>query len=215
MKNNPFIWDKYSDQPYPIKDKVYKKTMRKKNMYDFVSLIVTNIIFFPLSIILMPFFKSKQKINNNTFYSMGIDLHKGEIQKELIDELGVKSVLIRFPLWEIDKIDEYLEFVKTYTNDGIEVIINIMQNRDNIDNTTLLNININMVFKTFSPYVKEYQIGTTINRTKWGFFSMAEYMLWYKKVQNIRDEKYKDLILIGSSVIDFEFHYTIRTLFNL
>ena len=214
MKNNPFVWDKYSDQPYPIKDKVYKKSMRKKNIFDYVSLILINIIFFPLSIMLMPFFKSKDKINNDKFYALGLDLHKGIIQKELIDELAVKCVLIRFPLWEINKIDEYLKFVKLFTSDNIEVILNIMQDREHIDNKTLLNININKVFQTFSPYIEEYQIGTTINRTKWGFFSMKEYMIWYKSIQEIRDSSYKDLKLIGSSVIDFEFHYTIRTLFN-
>ena len=214
MKNKKFIWDKYSDQPYPIKDKKYKKNMRKKHIFDYISLLLTNIIFFPLSIILMPFFKSKKIIHNDKFYSMGLDFNKGYIQKDLIDELGVKSVLIRMPLWEINKIEQYLKFVKTFTNDGIEVILNIMQDRENIDNNTLLKININMIFKKFSPYVKEYQIGTTVNRTKWGFFSMAEYMIWYKQIQKIRDENYKDLNLVGSSVIDFEYHYTIRTLFN-
>jgi len=52
------------------------------------------------------------------------------------------------------------------------------------------------------------------NRTKWGFFSMSEYLRWYEIIQQIRDERYPELKLIGSSVIDFEFHYTIRTLFN-
>jgi len=213
MKNNPFIWDEYSDQPFPIKDKIYKKKMRKKNMYDFVSVILTNIIIFPLSIILMPFFNSKQRLNSK-FYSMGIDLHKGDVQKELINELGVKSVLIRFPLWEMDKLEEYEKFIKSYSDDGIEVLVNILQDRQNIEDKKLLKSNINIIFRTFSPYVKEYQIGNAINRTKWGFFSMAEYMIWYKIIQEIRDKYYKDLKLIGSSVIDFEYHYTIRTLFN-
>ena len=71
-----------------------------------------------------------------------------------------------------------------------------------------------IIFKKFSPFVTEYQIGNAINRTKWGFFSMGEYLKWYKSIQLIRDKEYPHLKLIGSSVIDFEFHYTIRTLFN-
>jgi hypothetical protein len=43
---------------------------------------------------------------------------------------------------------------------------------------------------------------------------MGEYLKWYKTIQNIRDNNHPTLKLIGSSVIDFEFHYTIRTLFN-
>ena len=43
---------------------------------------------------------------------------------------------------------------------------------------------------------------------------MGEYLKWYKNIQDIRDKDYPNIKLIGSSVIDFEFHYTIRTLFN-
>jgi hypothetical protein len=212
-ENLIFKWDNNSDQPFPIKDKKYKRDIRKKNILEYISLLITNIIVFPIGMLLMHFFRSYQRIDNK-FYSMGIDLNKGEIQKELIHELGVKSVLVRFPLWEMDRIDEYERFIKSYRDDEIEVIINILQDREHIENERLLKTSINIIFKTFSPYVNEYQIGNAINRTKWGFFSMAEYMIWYKIIQNIRDERYSSLNLIGSSVIDFEFHYTIRTLFN-
>jgi len=43
---------------------------------------------------------------------------------------------------------------------------------------------------------------------------MGEYLNWYATVQEIRDRDYPELKLIGSSVIDFEYHYTIRTLFH-
>jgi hypothetical protein len=209
-----FKWDHYSDQPYPIKDKEFKKNIRKKNIFEYISTLLTNMVFFPLAILAMPFFKSKKNIENKKFYSMGVDFKHGNIQKQLIDELGVKSVLIRFPLAHIDKIKEYLDFVKTYTNDDIEVVLNILQNRDHIENDTVLKINMNLVFKTFAPYVQKYQIGNAINRSKWGFFSIAEYMLWYQKIQELKNTKYPELLLMGSSVIDFEYHYTIRTLFN-
>ena len=87
----PFIWDKYSDQPYPLKDKAYKKMMRKKHIWDYVPLLLTNMILFPLSVILMPLFKGKG-IAKKSFYGMGVNLDKGEVQKELIEELGVKHL---------------------------------------------------------------------------------------------------------------------------
>jgi len=105
----PFIWDRYSDQPYPIKDKVYKKQMRKKHLWDYLPLLFTNLIFFPLSILLMPFYKSKE-VDKANFYGMGVDLDKGEAQIELIEELGVKHLLIRMPLWEMDRVEEYVNF---------------------------------------------------------------------------------------------------------
>ena len=208
----PFIWDKYSDQPYPIKDKVYKKEMRKKHMWDYIPLFLTNLLFFPLSILLMSLFKGK-KVAKKSFYGIGVDLNKGEVQKELIEELGVKHLLVRMPLWEIHRVDEYVKFARSFGEDK-KILLNILQDREHIEDEVLLQKDMEIIFKQFSPFVEEYQIGNAINRTKWGFFSMKEYLKWYEVIQKIRDEKYPDLKLIGSSVIDFEYHYTIRTLFN-
>ncbi|NOR56200.1 MAG: hypothetical protein GQ531_08320 [Sulfurovum sp.] len=208
----PFIWDQYSDQPYPIKDKIYKKNMRIKHFWDYFPLLLSNIIFFPLSILLMPWYRG-QKVSENNFYGMGVDLDKGEAQKGLIEELGVKHLLVRFPLWEIDRIEEYVAFAKSFGKDKI-ILLNILQDREHIENSMLLKKDIETVFEKFSPFVSEYQIGNAINRTKWGFFSMKEYLYWYQIIQKIRDDNYPKLKLIGSSVIDFEYHYTIRTLFN-
>lgn len=208
----PFIWDKYSDQPYPIKDKVYKKEMRKKHMWDYIPLLFTNILFFPLSILLMSLFKGKKTAKEN-FYGMGVDLDKGEVQKELIEELGVKHLLVRMPLWEMHRVEEYVEFARSFGEDK-KILLNVLQDREHIEDEVLLQNDMEIIFKQFSPFVEEYQIGNAINRTKWGFFSMKEYLKWYEVIQKIRDEKYPELKLIGSSVIDFEYHYTIRTLFN-
>lgn len=208
----PFIWDEYSDQPYPIKDKVYKKEMRKKHMWDYIPLFFTNILFFPLSILLMSLFKGK-KVAKESFYGMGVDLDKGTVQKELIEELGVKHILVRMPLWEMHRVEEYVAFARSFGEDK-KILLNILQDREHIEDEALLQKDIEIIFEHFSSFVNEYQIGNAINRTKWGFFSMKEYLKWYESIQKIRDEKYPDLKLIGSSVIDFEYHYTIRTLFN-
>ena len=208
----PFIWDKYSDQPYPIKDKIYKKKMRKKHMWDYIPLFFTNILFFPLSILFMSLFKG-EKVAKESFYGIGVDLDKGEGQKELIEELGVKHLLVRMPLWEIHRVEEYIKFARSFGEDK-KILLNILQDREHIEDKVLLQKDMEIIFKQFSPFVEEYQIGNAINRTKWGFFSMKEYLKWYEVIQKIRDEKYPELKLVGSSVIDFEYHYTIRTLFN-
>jgi len=89
-----------------------------------------------------------------------------------------------------------------------------LQDREHIEDRELLKKDIETIFEKFGSFVIEYQVGNAINRTKWGFFSMSEYLSWYETIQQIRNTKYPHLKLIGSSVIDFEFHYTIRTLFN-
>ncbi|MEA3383121.1 MAG: hypothetical protein U9Q20_00405, partial [Campylobacterota bacterium] len=210
-----FIWDKYSDQPYPIKDKSYKKAMRKKHIKDYIPLTITNLFMFPFSVLTMKFFPAKKEYLENKvdFYGLGVNLDKGELQKELVEELRVKSLIIRIPLSDIQNIEKYYEFVKGFGDDK-KILLNLMQDRENIDNIELLKSNIDIVFNTFKDITDEYQIGTTINRTKWGFFSIKEYLKFYRIVQDIRDDKYHTIKLIGPSVIDFEYHYTIRALFN-
>ncbi|PTB88045.1 hypothetical protein C9925_00610 [cyanobacterium G8-9] len=208
----PFIWDKYSDQPYPLKDKNYKKKMRRKHLLSYIPLLLINMIIFPLAVVLMYFFKG-QNDSKHSFYGLGVDLDKGEAQKELVKELGVKYLLVRIPLWQMDRIEEYVKFAQSFGQDK-HILLNILQDREHIDDESLLQKDIETIFKHFSPFVDEFQIGNAINRTKWGFFSMDEYLKWYEVIQKVRDEKYPHSKLIGSSVIDFEFHYTIRTLFN-
>ena len=59
--NEKFPWDKHSDQPYPLRDKKYKTSMRKKNVKDYIPLIFYNLIIFPLALFFSFVFKSKQK----------------------------------------------------------------------------------------------------------------------------------------------------------
>ncbi len=209
----PFIWDKYSSQPYPLKDKKYKKRMKLKNAFDYVPLVLSNALFFPLSILIMKLFKAKKVENSLDFYGIGVCLDDGAEQAELSEELGVKHLLIRLPLWDIDRLQEYIKFAKSFGEDK-KILLNIMQDREHIENIDLTIKHLREIFIAFSSFVDEYQIGNAINRTKWGFFSMGEYLKWYRAIAKLRDTEFKNIKLIGSSVIDFEYHYTIRTLFN-
>jgi len=186
--------------------------MRKKNLFDYLLTFFTSISILPISLIFMNFFKGKKYPNNKKIFGMGISLEKGDIQIQLIDELNVENILIRFPLKDIDKIEEYEKFIKKFSNKNI--LLNILQNRENIEDLKLFKKNITKIFTTFSPYINEFQIGNAINRTKWGFFGMGEYLNFFEVALSVRDKKFKNLTLIGSSIIDFEYHYTIRTLFN-
>lgn len=212
LNKEPFVWDQYSDQPQVIRDKAYKKSMRKKHLFDYVKLFFTSIVILPISIVLMKIFKGNEKLE----YGIGVNLDKGEDQYALVKELGVNHLIIRLPLWEMNRIDEYVYFAKKFVeqNNEIKILLNIMQDREHIENEELLNKDIKTIFEKFSPFVKEYQVGSTINRAKWGFFSVSEYLKFYKIVQDGRDVFFKDLKLIGPSVIDFEYYYTSRALFN-
>jgi len=213
MSNN-FPWDAYSDQPHVLK-RTLKKELRKSHGLDYAKLIATNLIFFPY-LFLKFYFKSKihkRLIKTPEFYGLCVNLDKGKEQFKLVEELGVKSLQIRVFLNDIENIDNYVNFTKGFGEEK-ELLITIIQDREHIENHELLAKDITTIFQKFEGIASEFMIGNAINRIKWSFVSMEEYLAFYEVVQEVRDEQFPNLKLIGSSVIDFEYHFTIRTLFN-
>jgi len=229
MINNNFPWDKYSDQPHILKRSL-KKELRKGHGLDYFKLIATNLFYFPylflkFSLKSVGSISSNDKFKpNNTFdkieptaskdfYGLCVNLDKGKAQYKLVEELGVKSLQIRVFLNDIKNIDAYVEFAKGF-GDNKEILITIIQDREHIENHKLLTKDITTIFQKFEGITTEFMIGNAINRIKWAFVSMEEYLSFYETIQKVRDEQFSNLKLIGSSVIDFEYHFTIRTLFN-
>jgi len=211
-----FHWDSYSDQPFILK-KEDKKALRKGYFFDFLKLIGTNIFYFPY--LFLKFLVKKQnsqicsRQDKRSFYGLCVNLDKGKEQYALVEELGVKSLQIRVFLHDMDKLDSYVEFAEKFGEDK-EILITIIQDREHIEDHDLLKKDISIVFEKFQGISHEFQIGNAVNRIKWSFVSMEEYLHFYKTIQDIRDEKFPKLKLMGPSVIDFEYHYIIRALFN-
>jgi len=206
---SPFHWDSYSDQPHIIKDKAYKREQKKKHLFSYITMLLLFIVLLPVIMIVHFFVRSDKK---NCEIGIGVNLDKGEEQYALVEELGVSHLIIRLPLWEMDRLDEYVEFIERF--EGKQIVINILQDREHIDDHQLLERDIERIFHALKDSVNEFQIGNAVNRAKWGFFSMSEYLAFYQCVQAIRDINFPELKLIGPSVIDFEYYYTASALFN-
>ena len=86
--------------------------------------------------------------------------------------------------------------------------------REHVENPSLLWRDATKVFETLSPFSTRFQVGNAVNRFKWGFVLPKEYLNFYKNVQKIRDSRFPHIQLLGPSVIDFEYHVTIRMLYN-
>ena len=212
--HNVFKWDHYSDQPY-ILEKEDKKSLRKGYFFDFLKLLGTNSLYFPYLFFKFFLTKNRETViqDEKSFYGLCVNLDKGDIQHTLVEELGVKSLQIRVFLDDMENIDTYVSFAEKFGLDK-EILVTIIQDRAHIEDPLLLEKDIETLFDRFQHISSEYQIGNAINRIKWSFVSMEEYLRFYETVQKVRDEKFTSLKLIGSSVIDFEYHMTIRTLFN-
>ncbi len=208
----PFNWDYYSDQPALLKDKIYKKAMRKKEIFSIIKTFLTALIILPFSLIMIPFIKRKQ-IDSSTFFCLGVDFQReSELTLEILKELKINRILLRLKLWEMESLSELKTFIESCEDK--KITLKIMQDRENIEDSKLLENNLRTIFTELDGVVDIYEIGTTINRTKWGFFSVDEYSRFYKTAYDLKTREFPHINIIGSGVIDFEYHFTAHTLFN-
>ena len=206
----PFLWDEYSDQPYQLKDRSFKKMMRKRELLSLIKTFLISIIVLPVSLFLMPFVRRKT-IDTDNFFAISVNLDKEpSLTPELLKELEVGHILVRCKLWEMDKLQELNDFILACK--AQEVTVNILQDREHIDDLKLLEEDLRKIFSSLPA--KRFQIGSTINRAKWGFFSVDEYNRFYKIAYRLQQNEFPKIELIGSGVIDFEYHFTAHTLFN-
>ena len=208
----PHIWDNYSDQPSVITDKNYKRKMRKNSLVSILKTFFISLIILPVSLVMMPFVRRKE-VDSSSFFCLGVDFQREPtLTLELLEELDTKRVLLRFKLWEMNTLDTLYNFINRLENK--KITLKILQDRENITDLKLFENNIRTIFTKLGALVDIYEIGSTINRAKWGFFSVDEYNNFYQTAYDLRQKDFPTLKLIGSGVIDFEYHVTAHTLFN-
>lgn len=209
----PYRWDNYSDQPYPLQDKSYKKKMRKSQSSSLFRTFLTSILVLPFSIIMTHFVKRKA-INSNDFFCLGVDFERNPKETlEMIEELGIERILLRVKLWEMEKLPLLKDFILLCKDK--KITIKILQDREHVEDLALLQKDLETIFTALNQHVDIFEIGSTINRAKWGFFSVDEYNSFYQTAYDFKISKFPHIKLIGSGVIDFEYHFTAHTLFNL
>lgn len=209
----PFAWDHYSDQPAIIKDKALKRAMRRDALPSLIKTFLIALITLPLAFLLMPFI-GRRTISGEDFFGIGVNLDKEpNTTPYLLDELNVKKLLIRIPLWEVDRLHEYVTFIRSLN--GKHITVALLQDREHITSPSLSKDHFTQIFEALNGLCDTYIIGSTINRAKWGFFSVNEYLDFYAVAYGVKKSRFPHLKFIGSNVIDFEFHFTAHTLFNL
>ncbi|HIO97320.1 MAG TPA: glycosyl hydrolase [Leucothrix sp.] len=145
---------------------------------------------------------------------MSINLDKNPDEtRALIDDLGVNNLLIRVPLHDIENIKKYVAFAEQFKDKNL--LINILQDRRHVEDLGLAKQSIQQIFEQFSHLTHRFQIANAINRKKWSIFSMDEYLQFFKVAYDLKQNRYPKLILLGASVIDFEYYFMARTLFNI
>lgn len=209
----PFAWDHYSDQTAIIRDKALKRQMRRSALPSLIKTFLIALFALPMALLLTPFTR-RRTIDGKDFFGMGVNFDKEpNTTPYLLEELGVKNILIRIPLWEMDRLHEYVAFIRSFN--GKHITVALLQDREHITSTEMTRDHLLQIFEALEELCETYVIGSTINRAKWGFFSVNEYLDFYGVAYELKRKRFPHLKLIGPNVIDFEYHFSAHTLFNL
>ncbi|MFY9141807.1 glycosyl hydrolase [Sulfuricurvum sp.] len=209
----PFAWDHYSDQPAIIRDRALKRKMRRSALPSLIKTFLIGLLTLPIAVFAIPFLQ-RRDIKGEEFFGMGVNLDKEpHVTPYLLNELGVQKLLIRIPLWEIEQLDKYVTFIRSF--EGKQITVALLQDREHIMSASMSRDHFIQIFEALEGVCHTFIIGSTINRAKWGFFSVNEYLDFYSIAYDLKCERFPHLKLIGSQVIDFEYHFSAHTLFNL
>ena len=206
-------WDYYSDQPYVL-HKNDKPRLTTDSVFESIKTLATLIGVSPVLLWRYFFIKSSPStIPVDDFVGLSISVnraHKSQ-QLEMVEELGVKQLLIRIPAWKTKHINEYVEYAESFKDK--DILINILQNRESVLNPEKWKNNTKEILSACQSFTNDFQIGNAINRSKWGCHNTADYFKLQNQVESLRSQ-FPKIKLLGSSVIDFEPMATLRTLIN-
>jgi hypothetical protein len=204
-----FRWNPYADQPHNIGSRKERFQHHFKYVGSYISLITSNLR--KVIPILLRYRKYKKKmyiepvkLKRPFAVSVSSAGKKNMEVLKCLQELGILQSMVRIPSWEKDELDEYKKFVDLLSDNGIEVTIALLQNRDDVLSPSRWRDFLEEVFRKFSDRCSHFEVGHAWNRTKWGVWEYKEYLeLAHAAFSAAEDYKVK---LIGPAVIDFEFH---------
>ena len=203
-----------SDQPKRIKLTSSEKVIhRALNLDTYFGIVSSTIWHFPSLIINYFSLPTKYpKIEKDSF-GVFVDSSKASI-KEILDslkDLNIKSVAMRIYITDrylnSSQYKKSLDLAQKLKENGYSLMVVLAQLNETFnDNYQLL---LKRVISDFSSYTDYYQTGVAINRDKWGVFNKDRFQSYiiaiYQAIKS-NDPKAK---IIGPSVIDFEWYYTI------
>lgn len=133
-----------------------------------------------------------------------------EAPLRLAEELGAKHVLLRLHPWEDDHAAEE-ELARELHARGYELTFALPQNRDLVRDPGRWRRALEEIGPRFAPLGPRFQVGQAINRSKWGIWTLREYVGLVRAAEEILRRE-PGVELLGPSVIDFEYHVTAAAL---
>jgi len=149
-------------------------------------------------------YKDPVRIESPFALSVSPSEERAEEVLECLKETGIRKSLVRIPSWEKGKLIIFEKFFELLLEHRIELIIALLQQRDDVLNPSRWEHFLEDIFSRFGRVSSFFEIGHAWNRTKWGVWDYREYLKLALPAISLA-EKYH-VKLVGPAVIDFEFH---------
>lgn len=216
-----YEWDYYSDQPHVIHNKSAKRRLYLLGAVGSIKTLLTAMLALPLASLVRMTCRTSVLPASASAIGVGVSIESAleektpvslEALQHYVDELGVDRLLLRVALGEPRSLAPCLALAKRFA--GKQLLVDVMQDREHIENRQLLEAHLRNLFTAFSSYTNTFKIGNAVNRRKWAFHSLDEYFAFYRTAQRLRDSEFPQLELLGGSIIDFELPNFARSLLH-
>ncbi len=213
------VWDHLSDQPHQHAGRFEKLTARLADAPAHWSAASAALLAAPRIRRRFKQLESELFQGPRPFNGIGIGLRPEPDDPEgllaLVDELGCKNILLRLHPWQEDHQAEE-DLAKALAARGCDLLFALPQNRDLVRDPARWRRSLEKIAETFLPYGHRFQIGQAINRSKWGIWTLGEYLDLATIAADVLRAKPagngQPVELLGPAVIDFELYATASAL---
>ena len=215
-----FRWDGYSDQPATL-DRAVKRRLRWRSIGS-VLRNLSSVFLLPRPVLGAVVRRETPRAHaNDDAIGLCVNLERpfedkkilsGTELAEIVGTLNISRIAVRIPLSDIHNLQDYVDFIRQFR--GYRILVVVLQDRCTIEDPARLESALERIFATLSGVVDCYQIGNAVNRLKWGFVSVDEWLGFFKVAWDLRNRKFPHIRLLGGAVIDFDLLDHCRSLRN-
>jgi tRNA A-37 threonylcarbamoyl transferase component Bud32 len=208
------VWDRLSDQPHQHAGRLDKLRIRLADAKNHAG--EAAVIAGALPRIRRQYRKLHQELWKSPVPWDGVGLclrpwpENPQAPLSLVDELGVRHVLVRLHPWDEEHAAE-LELVRGLRERGCELTFALPQNRELVRDPARWKGAVERLAEAFAPFGPRFQVGQAINRSKWGIWNLREYMELARSAEAVL-RRIPGVEILGPAVIDFEYHMTAAVL---
>ena len=214
-----YVWDFYNNQPDVLNNKKLKNQISIFAWFANLKILIATL--YALIILPVTYIINKRTLEKIDSFGLCVNIDKPmDSQKsinnneliEMINELSISNILVRIPLADFDNIDKYINFISKLHNK--DVLVCILQDREHIEDKKLTEERFEYIFEELNGVANKFQIGNVINRKKWSFLSVDEYFSFFKIAYDLKTNKFSNIKLLGSNIIDFDIPFFARSIFH-